>query len=383
MKYLHLVWANLFRRKVRTILTLLSVAVAFLLFGLLQTVNQAFAGAADAAAADRLVTSSRYSLTELLPVSYEQRIRQVPGVRNVAHATWFGGAYRDTQAAFAIFPVEPEAYLDVVPEIRLPPEHMEAWRQTRTGAVVGQSLVDRHGWKIGDRIPVQADIWPLRDGSMAWEFDLVGVYTDPENPANENSLMFRYDYFDEARQFGQGRVGWFSVAVEDPGQADAVAQSIDALFANSESETKTQTERAFTQGFVKQFGDIGLIVTSILGAVFFTLVVLTGNTLAQALRERIPELGILKTLGFRNEAVLGFVLAESLLMLLVGGLVGLGIAWLALEGLKTSMSQFGITGMQPAVVLQALALMVGVGLLVGLIPALQAMRLKIVDALNA
>ncbi|MBS7458232.1 ABC transporter permease [Coralloluteibacterium stylophorae] len=383
MKYLHLIWANLFRRKVRTILTLLSIAVAFLLFGLLQTVNQAFAGAGDAAAADRLVTSSRFSIVDLLPVSYLDRIRQVPGVRNVAHATWFGGAYQDTPAAFAIFPVVPEDYLDVVPEMKLPAEQMEAWQATRTGAIVGQALADKYGWSIGDRIPVRADIWPLKDGSNAWEFDLVGIYTDPETPANENSLLFRYDFFDEARQFGSGRVGWFSVAVDDPGQADAVAQSIDALFANSESETKTQTERAWAQGFVKQIGDIGLIVTSILGAVFFTLVVLTGNTMAQALRERIPELGILKTLGFRNESVLGFVLAEAVLMLVVGGAIGLGLAWLALQVLKASMSQFGITGMQPDVLLQGLVLMLVTALVVGAIPAIQAMRLKIVDALNA
>jgi len=383
MKYIPLIWSNLFRKKVRTLLTLASIVVAFLLFGMLQAVNHAFATGAENAQADRLVTNSRYSIIDLLPVSYTDRIRAVPGVVGVAHATWFGGSYQDKPAQFAVFPVVPEDYLPVAPEVQLPPEHAEAWKTTRTGAIVGQTLATKMGWKIGDKIPLQADIWPQADGSLTWTLDLVGIFTDANGQAqNENSLLFRHDYFDEARQFARGRVGWFLLKIDDPANAAQIAQQIDALFANSEGETKTQTEKAFAQGFIKQFGDIGFIVSSILGAVFFTILVLTGNTMSQALRERIPELGILKTLGFGDRTVLALVLAESLLLAVVGGLIGLGLSALLLNGAKAQLSNFGINGMQPEVALSALLAMLLLGLAVGLFPALRARRLRIVDALK-
>lgn len=383
MKYIPLIWSNLFRKKMRTLLTLASIIVAFLLFGLLQAVSHAFEAGAENAQADRLVTNSRYSIIDLLPVSYTDRIRAVPGVVGVAHATWFGGSYRDQAAQFAVFPVVPEDYLPIATEVQLPPEQAEAWKTTRTGAVVGQALADRMGWKIGDRIPLTADIWPQADGSLTWTFDLVGIFTDANGQANnEGALLFRHDYFDEARQFGRGRVGWFFLKIEDPERADEVAQAVDALFANSPGETKTQTEKAFAQGFIKQFGDIGFIVTSILGAVFFTILVLTGNTMSQALRERIPELGILKTLGFNDGTVLALVMAESLLLAVVGGVLGIALAALVINGAEAALSSIGVSRLEPEVMLRALLAMLALGLAVGLFPALRARRLRIVDALR-
>lgn len=382
MKYLHLVWAGLFRKKVRTILTLLSVVVAFLLFGMLQAVSEAFEAGAEQARADRLVTNSRYSIIEMLPIGYLARIEAVPGVRTVAFASWFGGSYQDRPAQFGVFPVEPERYLRAVPEIVLPPDQAERWRDTRDGAIVGRSVAARYGWQVGDRVTLVADIWPQRDGSNEWNFEITGIYTSPDSEQNEGALLFQHEYFDEARQFARGTVGWFLVQVEDPDRAEEVALAIDALFANSPNETKTQTEKAFAQGFARQFGDIGLIVTAILGAVFFTILVLTGNTMAQAVRERIPELAILKTLGFSDRAVLGLVVAESLLMVLVGGILGLVLAGAALGAVGAALAGFGIQGISASVASSGLVVMLLLGLVVGLPPALRAMRLRVVDALG-
>lgn len=382
MKYLHLVWAGLFRKKIRTMLTLLSVVVAFLLLGMLQSVNEAFRAGADQARADRLVTNSRYSIIEMLPIGYLERIESVPGVKSVAHASWFGGSYQDRPAQFAVFPVDPARYLAAVPEIVLPADQAEAWQRTRDGAIVGRSLAERYSWQIGDRVTVVADIWPKTDGSNDWNFELVGIYTSPASEQSEGALLFQHEYFDEARQFARGTVGWFLVQVENPDRADEVARAVDALFANSTNETKTQTEKAFAQGFARQFGDIGLIVTSILGAVFFTILVLTGNTMAQAVRERIPELAILKTLGFSDRAVLGLVVAEALLLILLGGLLGLALAAAAIGAIKSVLAGIGVQGLSLSVVLTGVAVMVVLGLCVGLPPALRAMRLRVVDALG-
>lgn len=384
MKYFSLIWASLFRRKTRTILTLLSIVVAFMLFGLLQAVNQAFSGGADAADADRMITNSKYSIIDMLPISYQAQIAAVPGVKAVAFASWFGGSYQDKPARFAVFPVVPDEYLGIAPELQVSTETRAAWNATRTGAVVGESLAKQMNWKVGDKVPLQADIWPQKDGSLTWTFDIVGTFHNTKDQANgDSALLFRYDYFDEARQWGKGSIGWFLVKVDDRLHAEAVGKAIDAQFGNSAHATKTQTEQAFAQGFAKQFGDIALIVSAILGAVFFTILVLTGNTMSQALRERIPELGILKTLGFSNRAVWWLVLLESLLLAMLGAALGLLLATGAIGAMKDALSGFGITRIDWSVVAEGLFFAFLLGVLVGLAPALKAMRLKIVDALNA
>lgn len=384
MKYFALIWASLFRKKTRTVLTFLSIAVAFLLFGLLQAVNEAFNSGAASADADRLITNSKYSIIDMLPIADQQQIMAVPGVKAVAFASWFGGSYHDKPARFAVFPVVPDEYLKIAPEIQLSPQTLAAWKATRTGAVIGDSLAKSMHWKVGDKVPIQADIWPQADGSLTWTFDIVGTFHNTKDQANGGAaLLFRYDYFDEARQYGRGTIGWFLVKVDDPAHADRIGKAIDAHFANSDHETKTQTEQAFAQGFAKQFGDIALIVTAILGAVFFTILVLTGNTMSQALRERIPELGILKTLGFSNRAVWWFVLLESMLLAVLGAIFGLLLSALALVGLKSGLANFGISGIGWKVVAEGLLVALLLGAAVGMLPALKAMRLKIVDALSA
>jgi putative ABC transport system permease protein len=383
VKYLHLLFAALLRKKVRTLLTLLSVAAAFALFGMLDAVRVAFDAPGSAVGIDRLITASRLSLIQPLPYADLARIQSVPGVKSATYASWFGGIYQDPKNFFANMPVEPASYLEMYPELVLSPAQRQAFIKTRTGAIVGQSLADRFGWAVGDKIPLRATIYPRSDGSDVWDFDLVGIFhaSEPELRDNERQLLFHHQYFDEGRAEGEGTVGWYVVRVNDPAEADQVARAIDRQFANSTFETRTQSEREFQLSFAKQIGDIGLIVKAIMGAVFFTLVLLTGNTMSQSIRERIPELAVLKTIGFTDLAVSLLVLVEAALLLVVGGMAGMVAARLGLPVIRQATAgQFDLT-MQPETWVLGLLLMTGIGILIGLPPALKAMRLSIVDAL--
>ena len=382
MKYLHLIWAALFRSKTRTLLTLMSVIAAFLLFGMLDAVRVAFNSGGQVAGANRMITMSRLSITQMLPYSLTEQIRATPGVKQAAYAAWFGGIYRDPKNFFANFSVSPD-YLDLYPEFKLPAAQKQAWLADRRGAIVGESLAKRHGWKVGDTIPLQATIFPTK-GSNDWPFTLRGIYVieDPKMKGQENVLFFHWKYFDEANDYVKGRVGWFVVQPDNASAADRMALAIDKLSANSDHETKTQTEQAFNQSFAKQFADIGLIVTAIMGAVFFTLLLLTGNTMAQAVRERIPELAVLKTIGFSNRSVLWLVLGESILLVVLGGMIGLGLAALLVPIVTAATGgMIPLPGILAQTWLIGLLLMVAIGVIVGLLPAVRAMKLNIVDAL--
>ena len=384
MKYLPLVWAELFRKKTRTVLTLLSVIVAFLLFGLLQAVQIAFESGADAADARRLLTTARYSIIEPLPLSYLRRIEQVPGVVGVAFADWFGAKYQNESNAFPVFAVDPARYLAMYPEFTVAPGHLEAFVKTRTGAVAGRRLADRYGWTVGQKLPISSEIHARTDGSLDWEFDLVGIL-DAEDPAvrgNTDVVLINVAYFDEARQFGRGRTGWYIVRVADPARARGIAAQIDTLFANSPDETKTQPEKEFAIGFAKQIGDMGALVTRILVAVFFTILILTGNTMAQAIRERIPELAILKTVGFSDATVTALVLGEAVLLLVLGGSLGMLAATSVLPVVNASTGgRFPPLFVEPVTWLLAGAIALALALVIGLPPALRVHRLRIVDAL--
>lgn len=382
MKYAHLVWAALLRSKTRTALTLLSVVAAFLLFGMLDSVRVAFSSGANDAAAKRMVTMSRLSITQLLPLSLDAQLRAVPGVKQAAYALWFGGIYRDPKNFFVNYAVSPD-FMDLYPEFKLPSVQKKAWLADRRGAVVGAALAKRFGWKVGDTIPLQATIFPTR-GSNDWQFELRGIYSidDPKLKGQENALFFHWTYFNEANDYVKGRVGWFIVEPSNISQSDKVAHAIDRLSENSDHETKTQSEAAFGQSMIKQFADIGAIVSAIMGAVFFTLLLLTGNTMAQAVRERIPELAVLKTIGFSNRSVLWLVLCESTLLVTLGGLLGLVLAAVivpAVGAASGGMVQLPGVGLQTWGL--GVALMLCIGVVVGLLPALRGMRLNIVDAL--
>jgi len=383
MSPLSLVWSSLFRRRIRTTLTLLSVVVAFLLFGLLRSIADAFTVGVEIAGVDRLIVSPKYSIVDPLPVAHMNLIAGVDGVEAVTHANWFGGVYQDRSNFFPKYPVDPRAYFALYPEYRIEPAQLDAFEQTRSGAVAPAQMLAEFGWKIGDRIPIEADIWPKKGGDRRWEFDLVGSYEVPGADVQPTEFLFNYAYFDEARQYGEGTVGWFIVRVGDPDRSAEVARAIDAEFENSPNATRTATEADFAKQFANQVGDIALMMTGILGAVFFTIVLLTGNTMAQALRERIPELAVMKTLGFTDLTVAGLVLGEALVLCLLGGFLGIGLSVLLEPGIAVAVKQILPTFQVSAqTIVTGVGLAVLLGLAVGAYPAWRAQRLLIVDALR-
>ena len=383
MKYLHLIWAALFRRKTRTILTLLSITMAFLLFGLLDAVRVSFAEAGQSAnGAERLQTGAKLSFIQPLPKSLQQQIAAVPGVKDVAHANWFGGAYQDPHNQIFTFAVS-DNYLDVYPEVTVSPEERKAFDATADGVLVGDILMKKYKWKIGDRLPLQSQIFPNKEGSKNWSFQIVGTMASKDNKAFQSQMIvLHWKTFDETTPYNRGAVGWYVSRVADVNESDRIAKAIDALSVNSDHETKTQTEQAATKNWIKQMADIGLIVTSIMGAVFFTLVLLTGNTMMQAVRERTSELAVLKTIGFSSPKVLALVLAESVLLLLLGGLIGLGlVSLISLVLPAMSGGMITRTHVHASSWMVGIGLAVAIGLVIGALPALRAMRLNIVDAL--
>jgi putative ABC transport system permease protein len=382
VKYLYLVWSNLMRKKLRTLLTLLSILVAFLLFGYLGAIRQGFSQGIDVAGLDRLIVRHKVSIIQLLPQAYESRIEQIDGVEDAVYQTWFGGIYQKPSNFFAQMPVEPAEYLDMYPELLLPPEQRAAWLKTRSGAIAGRGIAERFGWKIGDRIPINATVWTRKGGELTWEFDLVGIYDGAEKGTDTTQFLFRYDFFDESRQFGQGLVGWYTVRVADPDRAAEIAAAIDAEFANSPYETKTEPEGAFLQGFADQIGDVGFIMMSIIAAVFFTILLVAGNTMAYAVRERTSELAVLKALGFTDAGVLVLVLGESLVLTALGGGIGLGLAWVLVSAGDPTGGSLPVFYVPARDLAAGVVLILLMALVAGILPALQARRLRIADALR-
>ena len=381
MKFLPLVWKNLFRRKARTLFTVLSIVVAFVLFAYLAAIRLAFGTGVSVAGADRMLVIHKVSLIQPLPESYLGRIAAVDGVADISHMSWFGGIYQDPRNFFAQFAVDPESYLRLYPEIVLSDEERESWLRNRTGAIVGRVTADRFGWEVGDRIPIEGTIFRTRSGPT-WEFTIDGIYEAGTEGYDTSTFLFHHEYLMEGNDQGARFIGQYVIRIDDPARSADVAAAIDTRFANSPAETKTSTEQAFLQGFADQIGNIGAIVTAILGAVFFTILVITANTMAQSIRERTNELAVLKTLGFTDRRVLALVLMESLALAVVGGAAGLGIGSF-LIGLGDPTGGFLAVFLFPTrdLVLGG-ALVVLLGFAAGAVPALLATRLRIVDALR-
>jgi len=381
MKFLPLVWKNIWRRKFRTTFTLLSIFIAFVLFGILMTIRYSFSFGVEIAGADRLVLIHKISLIMPLPVSYQARLQQVPGVQLASHQTWFGGIYQDPSNFFANIAVVPEPFLKIYPEFVLPPDQLKGWLDDRQGAIIGRDLATRFGWKIGDRIPLTAPIWLPKGGGTTWEFNIRGIY-DGGDMVDKTQMFFRYDYLDENRIQGEGQVGWYVVKISDPSKAVELAHSFDEMFANSSAETKTTTEKGFVEGFAKQIGDIGSIMIAISSTVLFMFGLVAASTMAQSVRERTSELAVLKTLGFSDTSILGLVLTESLFIAFTGGLLGLGLAWLFVQGGDPTRGMLPIFVLPARDVAIGVGLMAAMGLVAGVMPAIAAMRLKITDALR-
>ena len=376
MKYFPLVWAGIWRKRTRTIFTLLSIVVAFLLYGLLQGVDAWLSGAIEGSRVNRLYTVSRISYIEPLPMAYLTQIEAVPGVDKVALFNWFGGYYQDPKNQVVSYPIDPTRTFAVFPDWLVQPAGaIDAMIRQRDAAIIGAQLARRFGWKVGDRVPLKTNIWTKKDGSVSYDFQIVGTFTGSQ----ENLFLLNWDYFNESRTFGNNNVGWYALSIKDPTQAAQVSRAIDALFANSPNETKTQTEKEFATAQIKQLGDIGFMVNAIVGAVMFTLLFLTGNTMMQSVRERIPELAVLKTLGFSDGMVTALVLSESILLCVFAALIGLGLAALAFP----AVGNLGVGKVSlPAVVLvSGVAAAVLLALVSGVPPAWRAKRLAVVDAL--
>jgi putative ABC transport system permease protein len=378
VKYLPLLLANLKRKKLRTVLTVGSFAVAMFLFGLLAAVRAGFRQGVDVAGADRVVVVGRTGLIQPLPLPYMARIRRLPGVKDIAHVTWFGGVYQDPKNFFAQFVIEPEDWRRLYPEYQVPDDQWKDFLADRQGVVIGQKLAQRFGWKIGDHVPLKA---PGYLGGNGWDFNVRAIYHGTRKSDDEGQLWLQHKYFyEKAPEYWKGIVGWYVVRVADPAQAVAVTQAIDAEFANSAGETRTQTESAFASSFMKQMGNIEFLIVAIGSIVFFTLLLVTGNTMAIAVRERTAELAVLKALGYSDVFVLGLVLVESLLIAALGGALGLSLASIVADK--------DITGGILPTYLSGLALAaggamaLGTGLLAGVLPALSAMRLQVTSALR-
>src|SRR5438132_7610660 len=380
MKFSRLIFANLFRKKVRLILTIGSFAVALFLFAFLAVVRDAFGRGGDVAGADMLVIINRTSIINPIPLSYRDKILRIPGVKYVTHNNWFGGVYKDEKNFFPQFVIDPENQRQVVPELMVPDDQWNAFVKDRQGAIAGARTAQRFGWKIGDRIPIKTTLY----GGGAWEFNLVGIYHGKRPQDDETQFWFQWDYFEEKiPERVKGQTGWYVLRLNSPDDAVRVAKTIDAEFANSPFETKTQTESAFAASWVKQFGNIQFLILSIGVVVFFTLLLVTGNTMAISVRERTSELAVFKAIGFSDRAVLFFVLAESLVIALIGGLLGLALAVLAVPALATALN-----GLLPSLVLApallgwGLVCAIAVGIISGLLPGITAMRMRVVNALR-
>jgi putative ABC transport system permease protein len=379
MRYLGLIWSNVWRRRIRTTFTLLSIFIAFLLFGIVMAVRSAFSLGVEVAGIDRLVLINKVTLIMPLPISYKQKIESTPGVEAVTHENWFNGAYQDDTNVLTTMAVEPQSFLGIYKEIKLDPAQIKQWLSDRQGIIVGKDIAKRYKWKLGDRIPLKSSIYQPKD---PWEFNISGIY-DADEGFDKTQLFLRYDYLDENWANPQkGIIGWYVVKISDPSRAAELGQTFDTMFANSGAETKTTTEKGFIEGFAKQVGDIGAITVAIASTVLFMFGLVVASTMVQSVRERTSELAVLKTLGFSDIKILVLVLSESLFITVVGGGLGLAVAWLFVQRGDPTGGYLPVWSLPRADVLAGIGLMILMGLIAGVIPALGAMRLQITDALR-
>lgn len=384
MKYLILVWAGIWRKRARTILTLLSIVTAFLLYGTLHSVTAGLDSAIQGMSNMRLRVTNRVNIIDSMPIAYLPQIESLPNVDKVAYYQTFVGYYQDPRNGIAVGAIDPERFLSVYPEVVVSDEHRDAMQRTRTGALIGRDLAEEQGWQVGDRVPVNSRVFRMADGSNNWVFDIVGIYDFAEGFEDFSSgeMWIRFDYFDEERSNGatQGRVLLYFVGIDDPDLAAPISDSIDRLFENSPYPTRTLNERDWIRAQINQIGDLNFFVSAIIGAVLFTLLFLTGNTMMQSVRERIPELAVLKTYGYSGGTLIALVFAESVLLCTVAAAVGLGIAAALFPRILSSLG-VGTLPMPLSVVAIGLGLAVALAVVSALPPAWRAQRLNVVDAL--
>jgi putative ABC transport system permease protein len=380
MKYGYIIAANLLRKKTRLWLTIGSFATALFLFAFLAIVRDIFNAGGASIVADRLIVTNRVSLLNPLPLSYDDRILRIPGVKYVTHLNWFAGVYQDERNTFPQFAVDTNNQRQVFSDYVIPDDQWNAFLTDRQGAIAGVQTAERFHWKIGDRIPIKSTLY----GGGTWEFNLVGLYHCKRPQDIANQFWFQWDYFEEkVPQFNKGQVGFYFLRIANPDDAVRVSSAIDAEFRNSPYETRTASESTFIANRVKQFANIQFLIRSIGTVVLFTLLLVTGNTMAISIRERTAELAVFKAVGFSDRLLLLLVLAESLVIALIGGALGLMLASLAMPVLARALGgMFPNLRISPHVVLYGLAAAVLVGIVSGLLPGLGAMHLRIVNGLR-
>ncbi|MDB5367438.1 MAG: transporter permease [Rhodospirillales bacterium] len=378
-----LVWKNLMRRKLRTFLMLFAILIAFMIFGVLAALEQAFDSNASSSG-DRLMIVNKINFTQPLPISYVQRVRALEGVKQVAHMNWFGGYYQEPRNQITTFAVDPGSYIDVYQsEFEVPDAGRRVFLSEKTSVIVGKTAADKWGWKVGDHIPLNSNIFSQKNGARVWDVTVAAIVTPKKETADANFIALRYDYFDETRSFGKDQIGWMALTTTSAAYNDRLVKQIDEMFANSPYETSTDTEKAFSKAFVAQLGNIALMVGLVVGAAFITILMIVGNTMAMAVRERTREIGVLKTLGFPGPRILKMVLGESLLLAVLGGVTGMLIAAAATTALRGAVGNFvGGLAITPVIMVMGAVMMLLLGLITGLMPAMSAMRLPIVQALG-
>lgn len=382
MTFLQLIRKNLFRKKLRTALTIFAIFIAFLIFGVLATFQNGMNAGVDLAGADRLIVTNKINFTQPMPIAYVSRVAAVPGIARVAHASWFGGYYQEPKNFLVSFAIDPASYLDIYSEYVVAPAQREAFLRDRGGVLVGKVVADTYGFKVGDRIPLKSSIWRQRNGSDTWDFTVSGIVTPREARVDTNFVMFHYEYFKETRDVGGDTIGWMIVKTANTKDNERIIKTIDTQFANSPFETETKTEQAFNKAFIEQMGDLGFIILAVVGSAFVTILLIVGNTMMLTVRERTNEIAVLKTIGFTGERIFALIIGESLLLAVIGGLLGVGLAWLISFGMAQAMSSFGPMTFSLNTALTSFVLIATLGVLTGFVPAYRAMKLDVVTALG-
>ncbi len=378
MKYLLLVWSGVWRKRMRAALILLQVTIAFSLFGVLQGLDTGIKQAVAKAHANRLYVLSRVSSGDSLPSSLLPDIRRVPGVIAVTYQGFIGGTYQNPEQQIGANAVDAASFARIFPEIVIPPAQLRTLISTRTGAIVGDQLAKKYGWKLGQRIPMQSPL-TQRDGSREWSFDIVGFFSVPEDPDRANYMIINYTYLNEAREANRDTVGGFVVQIDDPKRSASIGHDIDTLFANSSHETRTQSESDLASTQVQRIGDIDFLAHAVTAAAFFALLFSTGALMMQSIRERTSELAVLKTVGFPDRGVMALILSEALLSCLLGAAIGLTIAALLLPRAR---QLIGVGAVPGIVVALGFGFAVLLAFVSGAIPAWRGLRLQVATALS-
>ncbi|NOZ42818.1 MAG: FtsX-like permease family protein [Alphaproteobacteria bacterium] len=379
---LYLMYKNITRKKLRLCLTLFATVIAFMIYGTLMAFQTALNAGVDLSANNRLITVNKINFTQPLPVSYAGWIKSLNGVTHSVPMTWFGGYYQKMQNFIPMFAVKPDSLLTVYTEITIPQQQKKAWLQNRQALMVGAKTAARFGWKLGDRVPVSSNIYSKKSGGHTWDFDIVAIYKSSNPQFDTSSVYFHYKYFNKSRSFGRDTIGFIALKTRDPKLNEPLIKTIDHHFANSFYETKTMPEKAFNKAFIEQLGNIALIITFALLAAFFIILVIVGNSMALAIRERTAEIAVMKTLGFTSGRIFRMILGESLMLAFVGGAAGIGAATGLVKIAAVLVPTLPPLILQPEILLSAGGYMLLLGFMTGIIPAISAFRLNIVTALS-